>query len=270
MLNRPKPRRRTIVRPVRKTEERDPYLVALLSQLAVSTLLVVLCYLLVDANPPFLKQISQQYHALLTAEKVELGTIPQVETWKDDALDACASFIETLATPRDAQEPELDGQGGWFGIGDGDGKAPPSSCDLSPVISSAPVQPPVSGKVMSGFGYRIHPINGLDDFHNGIDIAAPQGSGIYAALPGVVSEISSSAIYGNYITLEHGGGFSTTYCHCDTIVAPLGANLRQGELIATVGSTGISAGPHCHFEIVKNEKYYNPAWVLSGMNGYGV
>lgn len=269
MLNRPKPSRRPITRPVRKPAERDPYLAALLSQLAVSTLLVVLCYLLVDANPPFLKQISQQYHALLTAEKAEFGSIPQMGTWKDDVLDACADFIETLATPRDVQ-PDLDGQGGWFGIGDGDGKTAPSSCDLSPVVSSAPVLPPVGGKVTCVFGYRIHPTNGLEDFHNGVDIAAPQGSGIHAALPGTVSEISNSAIYGNYIILDHGGGFHTVYCHCDTIVAPLGANLRQGELIATVGSTGISTGPHCHFEIVKDGKYYNPAWVLSGMNGYGV
>lgn len=269
MLNRPKPRRRSFAQPVRKSSERDPYFVALLSQLAVSTLLVVLCYLLVDAHPPFLKHISQQYHALLTTEKVEIGTLPQTEVWKDDVLDACASFIEKLAAPRDAQV-EQDGQGGWFGIGDGDGKAPPSSCSLSPVISSAQVQPPVSGKVTSDFGYRIHPINGMDDFHNGIDISAEKGSGIYAVLPGTVDEISSSAIYGNYITLNHGGGFQTTYCHCETIVAPLGANLRQGELVATVGSTGLSTGPHCHFEISKNGKYYNPAWVLPGMNGYGV
>ncbi len=270
MLNRSKQARRTVVRPIRKTPaERDPYLAALLSQLAVSTLLVVLCYVLVDAKPPFLEQLARQYQELLVAEKIDLESIPEMGTWKEDALDTCADLIEKLATPRDAQ-PELDGQGGWFGIGDGDGRAAPSACDLSPVVSSVPVLAPVSGKVTSTFGYRIHPVNGLDDFHNGVDIAAAQGSGIYASLPGKVVEIDSSAIYGNYITLDHGGGFRTTYCHCDTIVAPLDANLRQGELIATVGNTGISTGPHCHFEISKGGTYYNPAWVLNGMNGYGV
>ncbi len=112
--------------------ERDPYLAALLSQLAVSALLVVLCYVLVDAKPPFLEQLAQQYQALLTAEKIDLGSIPEMEAWKEDALDTCADLIEKLAAPRDAQ-PELDGQGGWFGTKNGDGRAAPTSCDFSPV-----------------------------------------------------------------------------------------------------------------------------------------
>ncbi len=122
----------------------------------------------------------------------------------------------------------------------------------------------------SPFGWREHPISGAEDFHRGVDIAAASGSGIYASLPGRVAEVDSSPIYGNYITLDHGGGLTTTYCHCDSIAAPLGANLRRGELVALVGSTGISTGPHVHFEISKDGRYYNPAWVLDGMDADGV
>ena len=79
-----------------------------------------------------------------------------------------------------------------------------------------------------------------------------------------------SSVYGNYVTIDHGGGLQTTYCHCETILVQTGTNLRRGEKIATVGSTGISTGPHVHFEISKDGVYYNPAWVLSGMSGYGI
>lgn len=129
---------------------------------------------------------------------------------------------------------------------------------------------PAGGAVTSPFGWREHPISGAEDFHRGVDIAAASGSGIYASLPGRVVEVDSSPIYGNYITLDHGGGLTTTYCHCESIAAPLGANLRRGELVALVGSTGISTGPHVHFEISKDGRYYNPAWVLDGMDADGV
>lgn len=123
--------------------------------------------------------------------------------------------------------------------------------------------------MLKQYGYRKHPISGADDFHRGLDIAAMQGEAVRAAIPGRVSEINSSAIYGNFITLDHGRGLFTTYSHCDTIIAELGTNLRQGEMIATVGNTGISTGPHVHFEISRDGKYYNPAWVLDRMSADG-
>lgn len=171
-----------------------------------------------------------------------------------------------------SQAASLNGMGGWMGLGAGGSKAKlaPSACDLSPMVVPAALQPPVSGKLTSVYGWREHPLNGADDFHRGVDIAAAEGSGIRTPLPGRVSVIDSSAIYGNYVTIDHGNDFFTTYCHCESVAVPLGANLRSGELVALVGNTGISTGPHVHFEIGKNEKYYNPAWVLDGMGIYGV
>ena len=67
--------------------------------------------------------------------------------------------------------------------------------------------------------------------------------------------------------LDHGNGLKTTYCHCSSIEAPQGALLRRGELIARVGSTGISTGPHVHLELTSEEQFYNPDWGLEGLYG---
>lgn len=163
---------------------------------------------------------------------------------------------------------ELNGVGGWTGTDDQSHL--PASCSLAPLFCSAQVEPPVSGRVTSFYGFRIHPLTAADDFHRGLDIAAPSGAGIHTPLPGRVAEIGESAIYGNYVTLDHGNGCQTTYCHCAEIIVEQGANLRKGELIARVGSTGISTGPHLHFEVQKNGVYFNPAWVVDGMEGYGI
>lgn len=187
----------------------------------------------------------------------------QEENSTTDAASDEAAQAQTASAPP-------SGAGGWMDAKKEEGKAAPEACALAPIFVSALVEPPSSGTVTSLYGWREHPISGADDFHRGLDIAAPEGVGVYAALPGRVAEVDTSAIYGNYITLDHGGGLQTTYCHCSKIVAPAGANLRRGELLAYVGSTGISTGPHVHFEISLNGKYYNPAWVLDGMDGYGV
>lgn len=183
---------------------------------------------------------------------------------------SASSAVAPPAVDAQAASAPLGGAGGWMDAKREDGKAAPDSCAFAPIFISALVEPPSSGTVTSLYGWREHPISGADDFHRGLDIAAPEGVGVYAALPGRVAEVDTSPIYGNYITLDHGGGLQTTYCHCSEIVAPVGANLRRGELLAYVGSTGISTGPHVHFEINLNGKYYNPAWVLDGMDGYGV
>lgn len=294
----------------KKSGGRDPYLLVLMVQLAACAVLLGLAYAAERVQPPFYEELSSGYLRLIVARQTSLPAFSGqalaegYASLRDNATDAVAGIITDLLNPGEAAEasppaqsaaaqPEqtpplqeeassalepkaeetsaaLTGAGGWMGLGDGDGRTPPSSCALSPILLSAWLEPPVSGTVTSAYGYRPHPVTESDDFHRGVDIAAPQGTEIRAPLPGIVSEVDSSAIYGNFITLDHGNGVMTTYCHCDTIVAKQGENLRKGELLATVGSTGISTGPHVHFEIQKDGRYYNPAWLLEGMNGYGI
>jgi len=110
---------------------------------------------------------------------------------------------------------------------------------------------PVPGaRITSGYGWRTHPILHVRKFHHGVDLAAPSGSPIYAAGSGevILSRYGGNG-YGRYIVIDHGGGVTTLYGHCSSLLVKVGDRVGKGTLIARVGSTGLSTGPHCHFEV---------------------
>lgn len=113
-------------------------------------------------------------------------------------------------------------------------------------------------KISCEFGPRIHPITGKNSMHTGIDIAAPYGTKIVAANSGTVIISAYSSVYGNYVVVDHGGGYSTLYAHMSKRVAAKGKTVTKGDLIGYVGSTGWSTGNHLHFEIRLNGEYKNP------------
>ena len=117
---------------------------------------------------------------------------------------------------------------------------------------------PSSTRITSDFGPRKSPTSGASSNHKGIDIGASSGSDIVAAAPGkvIISRYSSSAGY--YITIDHGGGLCTVYMHCSKLVADVGDVVAAGDVIAKVGSTGISTGPHLHFGVSLNGTYVSP------------
>ena len=117
---------------------------------------------------------------------------------------------------------------------------------------------PVSGRVSSGFGNRFHPILGYTRFHAGLDLAAAYGSPIVAAADGRVVSAGWSGGYGNLVRIAHVGGIQTMYGHMSRIVAAPGSMVRQGQLIGYVGSTGLSTGPHLHYEVLKDGRAVNP------------
>lgn len=138
----------------------------------------------------------------------------------------------------------------------------PANLFTGSVALSARPHYPTYGLLTSYYGSRSHPISGKFDYHTGLDIAAPLGSDVYAALPGTVSEVGYSNTYGNYIKLSHGNRLTTVYNHCSKILATEGAVIRQGERIALVGSTGVSTGSHLHFDMLVDGNYTDPLPVL--------
>ena len=118
---------------------------------------------------------------------------------------------------------------------------------------------PVLGHLTSSFGMRFHPILGFSRMHQGMDFGAPMGAPIVAATDGVVSFAGRHGGHGNYVRLNHAGGISTGYAHMSRIIARPGERVRQGQLIGYVGSTGLSTGPHLHYEVFRNGQAINPA-----------
>jgi len=131
------------------------------------------------------------------------------------------------------------------------------------MLASIPAIQPVSNKdlkrIASGFGYRIHPVYKTWKMHTGIDFTAPIGTPIYATGDGVVIKPKSRMSgYGKAIVIDHGYGYRTIYAHCSKIIAKPGTKVKRGQIIGYVGNTGISTGPHCHYEVRKNGKPINP------------
>ena len=120
---------------------------------------------------------------------------------------------------------------------------------------------PVNVRVTSGFGSRFHPILGYVRMHAGLDLAAAYGSPIAAAADGRIVSSGWSGGYGNLVRIAHAGGIQTMYGHMSRIVARSGEMVRQGQVIGYVGSTGLSTGPHLHYEVLKNGRPVNPTSV---------
>ena len=120
---------------------------------------------------------------------------------------------------------------------------------------------PVNGRVTSLYGQRFHPVLGYSRMHAGVDFGASWGSPIIATAPGMVSFSGYHGGHGNYVRLEHGGGLGTGYGHMSRIAVAPGTRVRAGEVIGYVGSTGLSTGPHLHYEMYQNGRTVNP---LSG------
>ncbi|MDP9111815.1 MAG: peptidoglycan DD-metalloendopeptidase family protein, partial [Candidatus Eremiobacteraeota bacterium] len=117
---------------------------------------------------------------------------------------------------------------------------------------------PVSGTITSPFGWRRNPFNGAPDFHQGLDIGAPSGTTIVAPAAGTVISAGWYGGYGNFILLDNGGGLVTGFGHCSQIFVASGQTVQKGQAIGAVGSTGVSTGPHLHFEVRVNGKPVDP------------
>ncbi len=123
---------------------------------------------------------------------------------------------------------------------------------------------PSSTRVTSDYGTRVSPMSGASSNHKGIDIGASAGADIIAAADGTVTAASYSSAAGNYVMIDHGGGLYTVYMHASSLLVSPGQTVSAGDVIAKVGSTGISTGSHLHFGVSLNGSYVSPWSYLGG------
>lgn len=194
------------------------------------------------------------------------ATIPNEET--DAIPQESATEAEAISEPTsepEAKEGDITAQGGAGGepnpVSDGE---IPANATFAPVIFTGAITFPIKKnyRISSSFGFRDNPTSGGDEFHTALDIAADKGTPIMAAASGTVIKSEKGASLGNYIIIDHSNGFLTVYGHCDKLIAKEGARIREGEIIARVGSTGASTGNHLHFGMKKDGLYFDPQYIF--------
>jgi len=126
------------------------------------------------------------------------------------------------------------------------------------LLASTPTIPPVRGLLTAGYGYRVSPFTGQREMHEALDIAAPHGTPIVATADGIVSFVGPLAAYGNVVFINHGNKFATFYAHTSRSAVREGQPVTRGSVIAYVGTTGRTTGPHVHYEVQVNGSALNP------------
>lgn len=145
-----------------------------------------------------------------------------------------------------------------------DGPPPPYNATMAydPLELTETLEAPVSGGYTSGYGWREHPVDGGDNFHHGVDISSPEGTEIHAFADGVVEKVGVGDSYGNYLQIRHSDTVKTLYAHCSKLLKAEGEEVKMGDVIALVGSTGNVTGPHLHFEVKVNGLWHDPTYYL--------
>lgn len=128
-------------------------------------------------------------------------------------------------------------------------------------LSALPTGVPVKGNysLSSGYGLRVDPFTQMMARHEGLDFSAPVGTPILASAGGVVSRAGYEAQYGNMVEIKHAEGFMTRYAHASQLLVRTGQTVKRGDMIAKVGNTGRSSGPHLHYEVIRAGTHINPA-----------
>lgn len=126
-------------------------------------------------------------------------------------------------------------------------------------VSKIPLEMPVqSGRFVSGFGHRFHPIHKYNRMHNGIDFVAPRGAKVLATADGIIERAVYSPSYGNFVVIKHPGNIKTLYAHMSKIRVERGQKVKVGQAIGFQGTTGTSTGEHIHYEVIVNNQHKNP------------
>jgi len=194
----------------------------------------------------------------LQASEKALGALQNELRQTSDALQEEFRKQRSLLATYDAQVGEMEGEIAALEKEEASIKKLIAERVKAAGASPGSLTRPVPGAITSGFGPRVHPIYGYTRMHNGVDMNAAMGQKIRAAADGTVFFAGVKGGYGNSIMIDHGGGMVTLYAHQSRFAVSVGQRVKAGQVIGYAGSTGLSTGPHLHFEVRINGKPVNP------------
>ncbi|MBQ5591807.1 MAG: M23 family metallopeptidase [Clostridia bacterium] len=230
-------------------------------QAAVCAFFILLVFLAWKLSPSTFQFIKDEFGRIMS---IDMSADELAESARDaaqDVMNALPSEEVTTAEATGEEEEIPEGTGG-------EDKESAAVAVVATLGKNDKITVPLHGRITSRYGYRTNPISGKYGLHTGLDIAAAEGTGIVAAYNGVIKDTGYGTKKGKYVLMEHSDGTKTLYCHCSEILVDEGTVIRAGEVIALVGSTGWSTGPHLHFEIQnKNGWSTDPLDVLTETDG---
>jgi len=187
----------------------------------------------------------------------ELNELIAAEDEANERINQLVAELERQRLEQLQQQQAAQGNSGGGGGGTGGGTATGTGSFVWPCPSST--------YITSRFGLRVHPVYGTQRSHTGMDIAANSGANVLAADGGTVTLAGVNGGYGNCIMIDHGNGYQTLYGHMSALYVYEGQTVSQGDVIAAVGSTGVSTGPHLHFEVWSGGGRIDPEQFFSGL-----
>ena len=252
-----------------KQKRGDPFLKLTGAQLICCGLILGLVFGAMKLNAPLFERLRAEFSEL-NAGDIDPGSFRFFDFGsageKQDGGDAATGADETETADEDAsaadKAPAEKENGAFAGGEDLANDEALRAMRFSFYESDAAVVMPVNGRVSSSFGERVHPIYGTQGFHSGQDIAAPEGTPVYAAMDGEVIAVGVGEMSGNYVKLSHADGMETLYCHLSASNVEEGVAVRRGDVIGFVGQTGLATGPHLHFEVHIDGVKRDPAFLL--------
>ena len=214
-------------------------------------------------------QLEQEYTdlgALKSTVESNKATVAAMMRQKESELADISGDIEDVQSDADYYAAEIQAQEELIAaIKRAEAEKAAAGVEEHPYTGGAFRWPcPSSTRVTSDYGTRVSPMSGASSNHKGIDIGASAGADIIAAADGTVTAASYSSAAGNYVMIDHGGGLYTVYMHASSLLVSPGQTVSAGDVIAKVGSTGISTGSHLHFGVSLNGSYVSPWSYLGG------
>ena len=249
----------------KKKKEKDFLVFTLIFQSVLCLVIFIGLFLIKDSHNKYFETIDDEFFENIG------NSLDEVSEYKPDGLKPETSQEAVVVIENETVEysissevtlsADITSSGGLDGNLENGDKLP-DNISVNGYTLNKNMYLPLKGEITSEFGERIHPVSGEYSFHAGVDIAADTGTPIYAAFDGEVIVSDYDQWNGYYIKIIHEGEIMTVYCHCNELFVEAGDIVKAGDKIAVVGSTGISTGPHLHFEFRIDNISYDPMIAL--------